>query len=44
MLKLKEKARVTYEVESAKSTLAKLNNTVPQKVQAFKPGMPVMLR
>ena len=43
MLKLKEKARIAFEVESAKARLSKLNNTVPQKVQVFKPGMLVML-
>ena len=43
MLKLKEKARVAYEMESAKSRLSKLNNTIPQPVQTFRPGQLVML-
>ena len=43
MLKLKEKARVAYEMESAKSRLSKLNNTVPKPVQVFKPGQLAML-
>ena len=43
MLKMKEKARVAYELESAKSRLSKLNNTVPQPVQVFRPGQLVML-
>ena len=42
MLKLKEKARVAYEMESAKSRLSKLNSTVPKRVQVFKPGQLVM--
>eukprot|EP00435_Cladocopium_sp_Y103_P016659 s60_g4.t1 len=43
MLKLKEKARVAFEIESARSRLSKLNNTVPQKIQVFKPGTLAML-
>ena len=42
MLKLKEKARVAFEMESAKARLSKLNNTVPQPVATFKPGQLIM--
>ena len=43
MLRLKEKARVAYEMESAKARLSKLNNTVSKKVPVFRPGQLVML-
>ena len=38
MLKLKERARVAFQVESAKARLSKLGNTTPKPVQVFKPG------
>ena len=43
MLKLKEKARVAYEMASSKARLSKLNNTIPQQVRTYKPGQLVML-
>ena len=43
MLRLKEKARVAFEAESAKSRLSKLNNTVPRPTAVYKPGQLVML-
>ena len=43
MLKLKERARVAFQVESAKARLSKLGNTTPKPVQVFKPGQLVML-
>eukprot|EP00435_Cladocopium_sp_Y103_P023442 s1426_g5.t1 len=43
MLKLKEKARIAFEVESARSRLSKLNNTTPKPVQVFKMGQLAML-
>ena len=43
MLKLKERARVAFEVESAKVRLSKLGNTTPKPIQVFKPGQLVML-
>ena len=43
MLKLKEKARVAFEMESARVRLSKLGNTVPQPVASFKAGQLVML-
>ena len=43
MMKLKEKARVAFEVESAKARLSKLNNTTPKQILTLKPGQLVML-
>ena len=43
MLRLKEKARVAHEMESARQRLSKLNNTIPHKIATHKPGSLVML-
>ena len=43
MLRLKEKARVAFEMESAKDRLSKLSNTVPKPSLVYKPGQLVML-
>ena len=43
MLKLKEKARVAFEIESARGRLSKLNNTTPKPIQVFKMGQLAML-
>ena len=38
MLRLKERAKVAFEAESAKARLSKLNNTIPQPTVTYKPG------
>ena len=43
MLKLKEKARVSYELANAKQKLSKLNNTVGKPAARYSPGQLVML-
>ena len=43
MLKLKEEARVAFEMSSAKMRLSKLNNAVTQPSTSYKPGQLVML-
>ena len=44
VLRLKEKARIAFEMESAKSRLSKLNNTISRPQVSYKPGQLVMLR
>ena len=43
LLELKEKARVSYEIEHAKVRLSKLNNAVGRPATTFTPGALVML-
>ena len=43
VLRLKEKARIAFEMESAKSRLSKLNNTISRPQVSYKPGQLVML-
>ena len=43
LLKLKVKAKVAYEMESAKQRLSKLNNSAGRPPQSFKPGDLLML-
>ena len=43
MLRLKEKAKVAFEMESAKARLSKLNNSIPRASASYKQGQLVML-
>lgn len=43
MLKLKEKARVAFEMESAKSRLSRLSNAAPRPSTSYKQGQLLML-